>query len=407
MGAAVRHVWAPMGPGCTNPARWKRALKRSAALLLVLGFGVGVAHTAFAQGRAALVNVDAVVIEPLAQTAPVLGRFVPRQKGVVAALTRGPVSKMLVDVGDRVAKGDVLVQLLTWTVRAERDLRAAEVTEREAALATAQAQLGVSQREFERLEGLKTSAAFSQARFEDKRGEVATYSSQVVEAEAAIARARANLRLASIELTHTSIRAPYDGVVAERHTIEGAYLSAGNAVVTLINDRDLEIEADIPSIRMGGVEVGRAIFVVLEDGSRHKAQVRAIVPSENVRTRTRPVRFIPFIENGMVDQLAANQSVTVLVPVGEIRDVVSVHKDAVVPRSDGAIVFVVTDGRAILRRVRLGEAVGNRFEVLEGLADGDNVVVRGNERLVPGQRVRWPGMPQSDSSSSGAGGTSG
>jgi RND family efflux transporter MFP subunit len=374
---------------------------------LVLGIGAGAADAAFAQGRAALVNLDVVVIEPLAQTAPVLGRFVPRQTGVVAALTRGPVSKMLVDVGDRVAKGDVLVQLLTSTVRAERDLRAAELTEKEAALATAQAQLDVSQREFERLENLKKSAAFSQARFEDKRGEVAKYSSQVVEAEAAIARANANLRLASIELTHTSIRAPFDGVVAERHTMEGAYLNAGNAVVTLINDRDLEIEADIPSIRMSGVEVGRAVSVVLEDGSRHRAQVRAIVPSENVRTRTRPVRFSPFIETGMVDQLAANQSVTVLIPVGEIRDVVSVHKDAVVPRSDGAIVFVITDGRALLRRVRLGEAVGNRFEVLEGLAEGDNVVVRGNERLVPGQRVRWPGMPQSESSSSSAGGTSG
>ncbi len=374
---------------------------------MMLVLGVGAAHAAFAQGRAALVNVDVVVVEPLAQTAPVLGRFVPRQTGVVAALTRGPVSKMLVDVGDRVAKGDVLVQLLPSTVRAERDLRAAELTEKEAALATAQAQLGVSQREFERLENLKKSAAFSQARFEDKRGEVAKYSSQVVEAEAAVARANANLRLASIELTHTSIRAPYDGVVAERHTIEGAYLNAGNAVVTLINDRDLEIEADIPSIRMGGVEVGRVVSVVLEDGSRHSAQVRAVVPSENVRTRTRPVRFIPSIETGMVDQLAANQSVTVLIPVDEIRDVVSVHKDAVVPRSDGAIVFVVTDGRALLRRVRLGEAVGNRFEVLEGLAEGDSVVVRGNERLVPGQRVRWPGMPQSESSSDGAGGTSG
>ena len=398
---------ASNGSGHVYPARWELDLRRFAAVLVVLGLGLGIAQVALAQGRAALVNVDAVIVEPLAQTAPVLGRFVPRQTGVIAALTRGPVSKMLVDVGDRVAKGDVLVQILTSTVSAERDLRAAELSEKQAALATAQAQLDVSQREFERLENLRKSAAFSQARFEDKRGEVAKYSSQVVEAEASIARAKANLRLASIELTHTTIRAPYDGVVAERHTTEGAYLNAGSAVVTLINDRDLEIEADVPSIRMGGVTPGRTISVELEDGSRHKAQVRAIVPSENVRTRTRPVRFIPFIENGMGDQLAANQSITVHIPVGEIRDVLSVHKDAVVPRSDGAIVFVVIDGKAELRRVRLGEAVGNRFEVLEGLADGDTVVVRGNERLVPGQRVRWPGMPQSESNSGGASGTSG
>ena len=91
-------------------------------------------------------NIDTVIVEPLAQTTPVLGRFVARQSGVVAALTRGPVSKLLVDVGDRVNKGDVLVQLVTSTIRAERDLRAAELSEKDAALATAIAQLGVAQR---------------------------------------------------------------------------------------------------------------------------------------------------------------------------------------------------------------------------------------------------------------------
>ena len=122
------------------------------------------------------------------------------------------------------------------------------------------------------------------------------YTSEVSEAEASIARAKANLRLANIELSNTAILAPYDGVVAERHTIEGAYLNAGNAAITLINDRDLEIEADIPSVRIAGVEVGRRIVAILEGGSRHNVRVRAVVPSENVRTRTRPVRFTPLIE---------------------------------------------------------------------------------------------------------------
>ena len=382
-------------------------MSKLVVILAALSLSLGGAHAAFAQGRPALVNIDTVIVEPLAQTTPVLGRFVARQSGVVAALTRGPVSKLLVDVGDRVNKGDVLVQLVTSTIRAERDLRAAELSEKDAALATAIAQLGVVQRELDRLEGLKASAAFSQARFEDKRGQVAMYTSEVAEAEASIARAKANLRLANIELSNTAVLAPYDGVVSERHTIEGAYLNAGNAVVTLINDRDLEIEADIPSVRMGGVDIGRTVVAVLEDGSRHDVRVRAVVPLENVRTRTRPVRFTPLVEYGMGDQLAANQSVTVLIPVGEIRDVLSVNKDAVVPRSDGAIVFVVIDGKAELRRVRLGEAIGNRFEVIEGLADGESVVVRGNERLTSGQAVRWPGMPQTNASPKGKRGTSG
>ncbi len=365
---------------------------RLVTICLVVGLSFGLARITLAQHRPVLVNVDKVIIEPMTQTVPVLGRIVPLQKGIVAALTRGPVSNILVNIGDRVSKDDVLVQLVTATLLAERDLRVAELNEKEAELVTARIQLGLSRRELVRVEGLKKSAAFSKARFDDKLGQVNKYVSEVAEANAAIARARANLRLINIELNNTTIRAPYSGVVVELHTTEGAYLNAGGAVITLTNDRDLEIEANISSIRMKGIKVGRTIAVDLEDGSRQNARVRAVVPSENVRTRTRPVRFVPLFENWVIAKLVSNQSLTLHIPIDEDRDVITVDKDAIVLRSDGAIVFVATGGRASLRRVRLGRAIKNRFEVLEGLAVGEIVVVRGNERLLPGQTLRWPQM---------------
>ena len=67
----------------------------------------------------------------------------------------------------------------------------------------------------------------------------------------------------------------------------------------------------------------------------------------------------------------------------------SVHKDAVINRRGKQIVYVVQEGKAAMRPVQLGEAVGARMEVLRGLAQGDLVVVRGNERLRPGQDVRY------------------
>ena len=82
---------------------------------------------------------------------------------------------------------------------------------------------------------------------------------------------------------------------------------------------------------------------------------------------------------------------TVKVPIGAPRDVLTVHKDAVIKRGPQSIVYVVEDGSANLRPVRLGEAVGSRLEVLEGLQDGDLVVVRGNERLRPGDKVSVDG----------------
>jgi len=64
-----------------------------------------------------------------------------------------------------------------------------------------------------------------------------------------------------------------------------------------------------------------------------------------------------------------------------------VHKDAIIRRGAKAMVYVVVGDEATMKPVVLGDAIGSRFEVVEGLVDGDQVVVRGNERLRPGAKV--------------------
>ena len=334
------------------------------------------------------VGVDRVVKAPVSQTMPVLGRFVARQYGVVAALVRGPVGEVLAEVGDRVTRGQVIARLAPQRIQANRDLMAAEVAEKEAALVAAKAQVRLAEGEFKRLERLRRSAAFSKARLNDKRTEVQKYNAQFAEAEAAVNRTRANLRLADIDLHNADIRAPYNAVVAQRHVVAGNYVSVGDKIVTLINDEVLEIEAEVPADRLHGVKVGRVVRVRLDDGSVHGAVIRAVVPTESIRTRTRPVRFVPQI-NGTAPKigLAADQSVMVEVPIAEQSDVTTVHKDGIVARGGQNFVFVIEDGKAEKRFVRLGRAAGERFEVLDGLQPGDIVAVKGNERLRPGQPV--------------------
>ncbi|MBL4721581.1 MAG: HlyD family efflux transporter periplasmic adaptor subunit [Alphaproteobacteria bacterium] len=187
-----------------------------------------------------------------------------------------------------------------------------------------------------RLASLRKSAAFSRARYDDKLLEVAKSESEVGETEAAVASARAELRLADIDLYNAKIRAPYNGVVTQKHTSPGAFLNVGDPVVTLLNDELLEIEADIPSDRLTGLSQGREMTARLEDGRQIQVAVRAIVPEENALTRTRPVRFLlgsDSLKNATTDSVvAANQSVTIMLPVGRSRTVLSVHKDAIIPR---------------------------------------------------------------------------
>ena len=318
-----------------------------------------------------LVRIDTVIVEPFGQTAPVIGRLVSRQSGVVASRIAGAVARMNVQVGDRVQEGDLLAELVA-------DRFQWEVKRREAALKRAEAELAIRRNEMERLRGLRNSAAFQQGRYDDKRLEVATLESSVIEAQA-------DLALAALDLEYTNIRAPFNGTVTLRQTESGAYVSLGSPVVALVNDEALEAEADIPSDRMAGLQPGRSVIVEI-DGVRAPANVRALVAIENPLTRTRAVRFT--LENSSPANFTPNQTAIIHIPIGERRDVMTVHKDAVVNQLGETIVFVIQGGTAQLRPVELGEPVGSRFVVRSGLANGEDVAVRGNERLRPGQTVR-------------------
>lgn len=369
---------------CPETARRWMAV---ACLCLLGGF---VPSAALAQQRPSLVRVDSVRSEPMSQTVPVVGRLVARQAGSVAAQISGPILEFRVEVGDRVVAGDVIAVLDSATMQAERDLAAAGLSMARAELKTKEAEVILSRQELERLERLKTSAAFSQARFEDARQEVAIAEAAAREAEAAVSSANASLRLAEINLEDTQVHAPYDGVITQRLSEAGSYASDGDPLVRMIADQTLEVEADVPANRLLGLTQGAAVEVLLDDDTLIGATVRAVIPDENPLTRTRAVRFIPRFRN-ITAPLANEQSVTVMVPVGAPRQVVSVHKDAIIKQPGGTIVFVVADGQAQSRPIVLGEPVGNRYEVIQGLTEGEQTVVRGNERLRPGTEVRIDG----------------
>jgi RND family efflux transporter MFP subunit len=350
--------------------------------------GAQKAGTPQAGGRPpSAVRVDAVIAEPKSQTYPVIGRLVAQRTGDVASRINGAVVEMNVSVGDRVSKGDVIAVLALERLTAQRDKYAAALATRRAMVQTAQAEAAKTAQELRRMSELRQSSAFSRARYEDLQRDVDARQATLVERRSQLKEAEAELDQAAIDLYNGSIRAPYSGVVSEKHTEIGSYVNVGNPVVTLISDTEIEVEAEVPSDRIAGLTPGRIVRFRLDDGTEHRATVRSIIPRENARTRTRPVRFTPqFGEKS--SSFAINQSVTVLVPIGKIEQVVTVHKDAIVHRGPNRVVSVVRNGKAFPRQVTLGAAVGNRYIVEKGLSAGDIVVTHGNETLPPGAAVR-------------------
>ncbi len=352
-----------------------------------------------AQGRETRVGVDPVTMTREAQTVPVIGRLVARRSGPVAARIAGPIEDLKVDVGDRVTKGDVLAVLVNDTLEWEKRQREAEVGMARAATLTAKETVKLREQELKRLAGLKQSAAFSQARLEDKQQEVVMARAELGEAEVEMEVAQAALKLAEINLRYAYILAPYDGVVTRRLTETGAYVTVGGEIVTLVDEGALEIEADVPSRNIGGLLPGVQIPARFAPNTPpFQITLRAVVPDENPQTRTRAARFaLPNDAAPETFPLAVNQSVTLSVPASAPRDTLTVHKDAVLSRAAGPQVFVVRDGKAVVQPVVLGNAIGNRLEVVEGLKEGDLVVVRGNERLRPGSAVVFDTPPSAAS----------
>ena len=319
------------------------------------------------------VKLDEVRLETTQETYTVVGRITAQQTGPLSARIGGAVESVQVNVGDRVSAGEVIAQLSKARLLAERERVLAQV-------ARHRTMVGNADRELRRLEKLKGSSAYSRSAFEKQEGEVAERKAQLGEIRAAIARL-------DIDIADTTLTAPYDAVVLSRHVEQGSYVNIGNPIVSLLNDKSFEVEADVPSVRVQGLDEGAEATIVVNDDVRLPARVRAIIPSDNTRTRSRPIRLAADFA-GAASALANNQSVTVELPLTRGNRIVTVHKDAVLRRANGNIVFVVNDGNASMRFVRLGRGVGDKFQVLEGLEAGERVVVRGNEGLGAGGRVR-------------------
>lgn len=361
-----------------------RRLARTACLMAVLQALPNA--QAFAQGGPAAVGVQAVEMRQLSETVPVFAEIVTARDGAVASRVAGNVETIHVLAGTRVEKGDLLVDLDTELLAIRLVQAQAQMAEAVAAIATARVRVDRATTVFSRVDSLRASGTFSQGRFEEAEADMLEARSQLAEAEAREKSSEAQVAEARYGLERSAITAPFSGVVIEVSTIPGAFIQAGTPVARLLDTTSFEVQASVPSRYVTTLLPGQQVQASLETGGAMTLELRAILPIENMSARTRAVRFNAPDLAGF-DNIAVGQSVTVEIPVGAARDLLSVPKDALVQARGGWTVFVAAEGKAEPRPVEIGVALGSRYEVLSGLAPGDLVVVRGNERLRPGQDI--------------------
>ncbi len=341
-----------------------------------------------AQGRAAGVLVDMTDEREIRDTQAVIGQLVATRRSQVASRIAGVIEAVSFDTGNRVQKAQVLVRLDKTRILIERSVAQASVEAAEAGIRVAEAKLQLAEQSFQRQAALRNSTAFSRSRYDDLKQATEQARSEAAQAQAQLETAKSNLDRANYELKHATIAAPFDGIIIARQAQPGQYVSIGGAVATLLDISNLEVEADVPSNIANSLTPGTKITAVFDGGTRKDVELRSIIPVQNISTRTRPVRFTARLGDLREAHVAIGSTVTLQMPVSAPRKVISVPKDALLQSRGRWTVYVVEDGKAMPRAVELGQSVRGRIEVVSGLKAGEMVVVRGNERLRPGQAVK-------------------
>lgn len=368
-----------------------------------------------------------VVRLPVAPTLELPGTALAWRQVTVGASEAGRVTERVKGwFSAAVEEGDVLVRLDDRRARAR--LRAAEARTRSARERYAEAQAGErpervaearadlrraqaaskeADRNLQRIRDLRSRSAATQAQLDqaERASEVAreetraassrldrilagTRSEQLRQQEADWHMAQAEEELARIALGDHQIRAPFSGYVDKIHMEVGSWLDVGESVVDMVDLRSLDVTVLVPEDRVHRVPVGaeaRCRFPSVGTTLERTGTVVSVGPLADLRGRTVPV--LVRVQNPE-HRLRAGMSARVEVPLEKPRPRTLVPKDAVL-RALGAPprVVLVVDGKAESRVVELGNAYQEKIEILSGVTPGDQVVVRGNERLQPGQEV--------------------
>ncbi|MBF2760524.1 MAG: efflux RND transporter periplasmic adaptor subunit [Ectothiorhodospiraceae bacterium AqS1] len=324
--------------------------------------------TAQAQGfGAAPVVVATAERRALAPVAWYPAKLIPRRQAQVSAEAAGRIEH-IVEVGSVVEAQDEVARI-------DDTLAAQQLIEDEAEVASSQARLGYLDAEVRRLERLLGQQIETRSRLD-----AAIQDREVGRNELRAARARLDTTLE--RLARHRVRAPFAGKVVERSARTGEWAQNGQAMVHLIDTDSLEVQAYAPLAALELVSenddlpIKGASFEAL-------AKVRAIVPvAAEDRLGIYEVRLA--IE---LPGLGIGQNVQVALPTALAREVVAIPRDALVVRRNGTSVFRIDDDNKAERvEVTTGIADGDLIEV-DGIANGDRVVIRGSERLRSGQSV--------------------
>lgn len=278
-------------------------------------------------------------------------------QATLSAQTAGRVIELPFDVDDYVPAGAVVVRFTDTEQQAA-------VRRARAQVEAASAQAAEAEAEFERVRGVFERGLVARSQLDQATARRAA-------ARAQLAAAQALLREAEQQLEYTVVRAPYSGIVTRRHVEIGESVRPGQPLISGLSLGRLRVQVSVPQSDVLAIREHRRARVLLPHGRSLAAQSVTVFPYADPQTHAFRVRVeLPEEETG----LHPGMTVKVAFAVGEGERIL-VPASALVRRSEMQGVFVRREGRIALRQLRLGHRFGDRYEVLAGLVEGEEIVL--------------------------------
>ena len=378
------------------------------------------ATRAEANGQAApvrTVQTETVRREDVKRTVNVSGTLAAENEVTVSSQAEGVVSRILADLGDRVSAGQILVEL-------DREKLQYNLDQQRAALARALARYGAAEPgklpPIEQTPDVKRAAAeFNQARQAFDRAselnkrqlvsrqtlddadaalgakqasyDLALHSARNMAAE--VDAANAAVKLAERELRDASIRAPFEGYIQRRLISLGELVKAQMPVMSIVRVDPLKVTAEIPEGMTPWIQSGQPVDLQVDAyGDRvFTGKVSRISPTVNTQTRAFP--FEALVPNGD-GLLKPGTFVRVKLTTDHVEPMLTLPYAALQYRYGVNRAFVVDGDHIVGHEVKLGDRLGERIEILSGVAAGDVVAMTDVDNLADGMKVSLKGQAE-------------
>ena len=336
--------------------------------------------------RAASVVVQKVEYTNTSELTEAIGRLVALDPIIVSAKINQEVIKVHFQIGDNVKKNDLLVTLESRDIIRDIKQITAELLLENNLLTLSKEQLELRLSKLKNAKNLKNKNIITQDDLDNVNILLIQNKQQIAQRKYNIKKLIILLEKARDNLNYSKILSPVNGNLISLDVKRGALTQKGKVLASILAHGSKEIEANLRSEAAAQIVVGSKVKVV-NNKNIFIGKVRGVVNKENIRTGSRKVRV------ALVDVLPKTLNVSgtrfsLYISVGEPSAKLLIHKDALISRGRKQMVYIFNQGKAEQKFIKIGSSIGNKIEILQGLKEGQLVVIKGNENLRPNQSIK-------------------